>query len=195
MATSIYERGKPASYFWREEQNGDHFQSTAEKIIDCLGSNYHIPPALTGRIKSKVKQRLKVACKGNLRSPTEVRPIHRQPGGSIFEIKWDHLPVSHTPSLASGIYENIEVRVRLYYYQQPDAQAVAGEKPWGVGLRVHEKKILATTEETNFEQNREIDNPVAYHEAHQGLRWHVAELQMQDAISKESLDAEHEKSQ
>lgn len=115
MSKSVYEVGRPATFFWREETQGKHIESAAAKIIARLGERYDLNQFLIDNLTTEIEQRLKRAERGKLRPILEVRKIVGQGAGTIFEIKWDNLTVSYKDPV-TGLYEQELVFVRLYYY-------------------------------------------------------------------------------
>lgn len=175
VSKSVYEVGRPATFFWREETHGKHIESAAVKIIARLGERYDLNQFLIDNLTTEIEQRLKRAERGKLRPILEVRKIVGQGAGKIFEIKWDNLTVSHKDPV-TGLYEQELVFVRLYYYQSKNA--LSHINLWGVGLWVHEKEIVpGNDEETRRLQNKEISKAAEYHSDHFEQRWNVSELQ------------------
>lgn len=175
MSKSVYEVGRPATFFWREETEGRHIESAAAKVIDKLGERYDLNQFLVDNLSSEIEQRLIRAEQGKLKPILEVRRIEGQGAGTIFEIKWDKLRVSCKDQV-TGLFKHELVYVRLYYYQSPNA--LCHTNLWGVGLWVHEKEIVPhDDEETNRLQDIEISNAAKYHAQHFREYWHVSELQ------------------
>lgn len=191
MAQSVFARNKPATYYWREESNGEHFRSTSDKVVDVLGKFYKLNDFHTGQLQDAIENRLQQAEAGKLKPIDEVRKIESYPAGSIFEIKWDHLLLPYIPDKASGLIELKEVHVRLYYYQEPDKTRVPRDLLWGVGLHVHEKEIFSDTNQTRVAQNEQIDIAIDLHHEIGKSRWHVKEL---SALKSETSEGdEHER--
>lgn len=176
MAQSVFERGEPAVYYWREEQNGKHIRSTSDKVVTTLSSLYPLNAFHVGQLQDEIEDRLRQAEAGKLRPIKEVRRIESYPGGSIFEIKWDHLMLPHVPDKASGLVELKKVHVRLYYYQEPDNTRTPKNSLWGVGLYVHEKEIFEDPNQTRVAQNKQIKVAIDLHDQISPSRWNVREL-------------------
>lgn len=117
--------------------------------------------------EAEIEDRLQLAELGGLRPIDHVKRIQRVPEISMFEIRWNQIHVTKQDRV-SGTYQGAEVMVRLYYAEEG--------KPWVVGLRVHEKTIGATEEETNRLQNDEISKAETYFKARRKDRWGVDEL-------------------
>lgn len=80
MSKSVYEVGRPATFFWREETHGKHIESAAAKILARLGERYDLNQFLIDNLTTEIEQRLKRAERGEAAAHPGGKE-NRGPGG------------------------------------------------------------------------------------------------------------------
>lgn len=149
---SVCASGKRVAFYWRECSDGQHVARAASDTIDALTASglTRLNPLQLADAKAQVKDRLRRARQGKLRSQEHVKRVQSKPAIDMYEMRWDDIRASRYDALDQLIAAGVDVHVRMYYIEQPPGK-------WVLGLHVHEKVFHDTEEETRTAQDDQID--------------------------------------
>lgn len=130
--------GVPVDFYWFGGGDGtaDHHIALA---VEALMSAIKAPPKRLWNpfqesiIRAEFRKRLEKAAQGKLQPPEELKPLRG--GGSLFEIRWQAIPVREVVS--EELQAARKVEVRLIHAQPFDELGLCI-----LGLHAHEKTIV-----------------------------------------------------
>lgn len=144
--------GVPVDFYWHGGGDGTADQHIALAVEALMGAikaptNRLWNPFQESLIRAEFKKRLEKAARGELKPPEELKPLRS--GGSLFEIRWQAIPVHEI--CPSGLHSHTKVGVRLIHAQPFDELGLCI-----LGLHAHEKTIIeddqAATKDTQDDQ-------------------------------------------
>lgn len=114
--------------------------------------------------KAEFKQRLNKAAKGRLDPVDEVPPVDVKNPPPLYEIRWQHLPVTERND--EGVISHKQVLVRLYH-SEPEAVP-----DYFIGHHAHEK--VTNVADVNETQQIEIQIAVKWYAHGEDSNWGIA---------------------
>lgn len=114
--------------------------------------------------KAEFKQRLKKAMAGRLNPVDEVTPVDVRNPPPLYEIRWQHIPVTERDS--EGVTSHAQVLVRLYHSEPTITPG------YFVGHHAHEK--LLDVDDINASQQVEIGVAIKWYIHGESSRWGIA---------------------
>lgn len=142
----------------------DDVEAAVDVLFNCLVKPGRVwSPHARVMAKAEFRQRIRKAGHGRLRPVDEVKAIDAKNPPPLYEIRWQHIPVTQRDAEGSLSYEQTIVRM---YHTEP--LNVPG---YFVGHHAHEKDV--TAEDVNAAQQAEINIAIAWHEHGKDSSWGI----------------------
>lgn len=144
---------------------GDDLDTALEVLLSAVSKPGRVwSPSAKAMVKAEFKQRLKKAIAGRLKPVDEVTPVDVQNPPPLYEIRWQHIPVTERDE--QGVITHAQVLVRMYH-----SEPIAAPDHF-VGHHAHEK--LLDVDDINATQQAEIGIAIKWYNQGEGDRWGIA---------------------
>lgn len=144
---------------------GDDLDTALEVLLTAISRPGRVwSPSARAMVKAEFKQRLKKAMTGRLNPVDEVTPVDVQNPPPLYEIRWQHIPVTERDS--EGVISHAQVLVRMYHSEP------AITPDYFVGHHAHEK--LLDVDDINASQQVEIGVAIKWYIHGKDSRWGIA---------------------
>ena len=160
----------PVDFYYRECTTGQHVSAAVGALMAAVALEGRVNNVYaTEALRSELRERIELACAGELKPLDHVKSIDGYPTIDMFEIRWVRRPLTFAGS-SGNVHRKLDLRL-LY------VEAAMISSYCVVGLHAHTKAIVEGNSRANRRaQDDEIDYAVCLYGAMLEDRWGIPEL-------------------